>query len=120
MTLGVLLVGHGSRDPRGNAELEAAVAAYRGARPGLEVAHGDVGRAAPALVPALRALADRVDHVIALPLFLFAAGHTKNDIPIALAELRRERPSVQLTAARALGVHPILVDLAFERARAAL
>lgn len=120
MTTGVLIVGHGSREPRGNAELEAAVAAYRGARPALEVAHGYVELAAPALGPALRALADRVDHVVALPLFLFAAGHTKNDIPLALVEARRERPSVRFTAARALGVHPSLVELAFERARPAL
>jgi sirohydrochlorin ferrochelatase/(2Fe-2S) ferredoxin len=120
MTTGVLLVAHGSRDPRGNAELEAAVAAYRRARPGLEVAHGYVELAEPALAPALRALADRVDQVIAVPLFLFTAGHTKNDIPLALVELRRDRPAVQFTAARALGVHPGLVDLAFERARPAL
>jgi len=120
MTTGVLLIGHGSRDPRGNAELEAAVAAYREARPGLEVAHGYVELAQPALVPALHALADRVDHVVALPLFLFAAGHVKNDIPLALAEVRRARPGVRFTAARALGVHPGLVELAFERARPAL
>ncbi|HEU4730730.1 MAG TPA: CbiX/SirB N-terminal domain-containing protein [Kofleriaceae bacterium] len=120
MTTGVLLVGHGSRDPRGNAELEALVSAYRTARPALEVAHGYVELAAPALVPALRALADRAQRVIALPLFLFAAGHTKNDVPLALAELRRERPDVRFTATRALGVHPELVELAFERALPAL
>jgi sirohydrochlorin ferrochelatase/(2Fe-2S) ferredoxin len=117
MTTGVLVVGHGSREPAANAELEAAVARYRDARPGLEIAHGYVELAVPALGPALRALADRVDHVVALPLFLFAAGHTKNDIPLALAEARRERPGVRFTAACALGVHPRLIDLAFERAR---
>lgn len=120
MTTGVLLIGHGSRDPRGNAELEAAVAAYHRARPGLDVAHGYVELAEPALAPALRALADRVDHVVALPLFLFTSGHIKNDIPIALAEARRDRPGVRFTAARALGVHPSLVELAFERARPAI
>jgi sirohydrochlorin cobaltochelatase len=117
MTTGVLVVGHGSRGPAANAELEAAVARYREARPGLEVAHGYVELATPALGPALLALADRVDHVVALPLFLFAAGHTKNDLPLALAEARRARPGVRFTAACALGVHPHLVDLAYERAR---
>jgi sirohydrochlorin ferrochelatase/(2Fe-2S) ferredoxin len=122
MTTGVLIVGHGSREPAANAELEALVARYREARPDLVIAHGFVELAAPALGPALRALADRVDvdHVVALPLFLFSAGHTKNDIPLALAEARRERPGVRFTAARALGVHPDLIDLAFERARPAL
>jgi sirohydrochlorin cobaltochelatase len=120
VTTGVLVVGHGSRDPRGNAELEAAVADYRRARPTLEVAHAYVELAAPALAPALRTLADRVDHVVALPLFLFSAGHVKNDIPLALDEVRRARPAVRFTAARALGVHPDLVELAYERARPAL
>src|SRR6185436_19522178 len=120
MTTGVLVIGHGSRYPHGNAELEAAVAAYGAARPGLEVAHGYVELAAPALGPALRALGDRADHVVAVPLFLFAAGHVKNDIPLALADARRDCPRVAFTAARALGVHPALVELANERARPAL
>jgi sirohydrochlorin ferrochelatase/(2Fe-2S) ferredoxin len=120
VTTGVLIVGHGSREPDANAELEAMVAAFRATRPELDVAHGYVELATPALGPALRALADRVDHVIALPLFLFMAGHAKNDLPLALAEVRRERPDVRFTAARALGVHPSLVELAFERARPAL
>jgi sirohydrochlorin ferrochelatase/(2Fe-2S) ferredoxin len=120
MTTGVLIVGHGSREPGANAELEAMVEAYRAGRAPLEVAHGYVELATPMLGPALCALADRVDHVIALPLFLFMAGHAKNDIPLALAEARRERPGVRFTAARALGVHPSLVELAFARARPAL
>jgi sirohydrochlorin ferrochelatase/(2Fe-2S) ferredoxin len=120
MTTGVLIVGHGSREPGANAELEAMVEAYRAGRAPLEVAHGYVELATPMLGPALCALAERVDHVIALPLFLFMAGHAKNDIPLALAEARRERPGVRFTAARALGVHPSLVELAFARARPAL
>jgi sirohydrochlorin cobaltochelatase len=117
---GVLVVGHGSREPAANAELEATVARYRAARPALEIAHGYVELAQPALAPALRALADRAAHIIALPLFLFAAGHTKNDLPLALAAARRDRPGVRFTAARALGVHPALIDLAYHRARPAL
>ncbi|HEY0477936.1 MAG TPA: CbiX/SirB N-terminal domain-containing protein [Kofleriaceae bacterium] len=120
MTTGVLIVGHGSREPAANAELEAAVARYREARRDLAIAHGYVELATPALGPALRALADRADHVVALPLFLFAAGHTKNDIPLALLEARRDRPGVRFTAACALGVHPRLIEIAFDHARPAL
>jgi len=120
VTTGVLITGHGSREPGANAELEAMVEVYRKGRAPLEVAHGYVELATPMLGPALNALAERVDHVVALPLFLFMAGHAKNDIPLALAEARRARPGVRFTAARALGVHPSLVELAFERARPAL
>lgn len=50
-----------------------------------------------------------------LPLFLFAAGHVKNDLPLALAEARRAFPATRFSAARALGVDPGLVDLAYAR-----
>jgi sirohydrochlorin cobaltochelatase len=119
-TTGLLIVGHGSRDAAANVEFEDLVAAYRAARPDLEVAHAYVELSEPAIAPALLALADLAERVVALPLFLFAAGHVKNDLPLALAEARRQRPGTAFTASRALGVHPALLDLAFERARSAL
>lgn len=120
MSTGLLIIGHGSRVGGSNAELEELVAAYRAARPDLEVAHGYIELCEPSMATALGELAGRVDHVIVLPLLLFAAGHVKNDIPLALAQARRQAPATRFTAARALGVHPALVDLAFERARPAL
>jgi sirohydrochlorin ferrochelatase/(2Fe-2S) ferredoxin len=117
---GLLIVGHGSRDAGANVEFEELVAGYRVARPDLEVDHAYVELAEPTLERGLLSLAERVDRVVALPLFLFAAGHVKNDIPLSLYEARRQRPGVQFVAARALGVSPHLLDLAFDRARAAL
>ncbi|MDE3226399.1 MAG: NAD(P)H-dependent oxidoreductase subunit E [Nitrospirota bacterium] len=120
MITGLLIVGHGSRDPNANVEFESLVAAYRATRPEIEVAHGYVELARPSLSTALRDLAQRADSVVVLPLFLFAAGHVKNDIPLALSQARQDFPTVRFTVTNALGVHPNLVDLAFERARTAL
>lgn len=120
MTASLLIVGHGSRDPAANAEIESFVAGYRAARPLLVVSHAYVELATPALPAALREFAPQSEHVIVLPLFLFAAGHAKNDIPLAVARARGDFPGVRFTAARALGVHPMLIDMAFERARPAL
>ncbi len=120
MITGLLIVGHGSRDPNANVEFEALVAAYRAARPDIEVVHGYVELAHPSLLTALRDLAQRADSVVVLPLFLFAAGHVKNDIPLALSQARQDFPTVRFTMTNALGVHPNLVELAFERARTAL
>jgi sirohydrochlorin cobaltochelatase len=120
MRTGIAVIGHGSRDARANAEFEALVAAYRSAHPGLDVAHGYVELAEPPLAEVLSRLARRVDQVVLLPLFLLSAGHVKNDIPLALSRARVDVPEVRFVAARALGVHPHLVDLAFERARPAL
>jgi sirohydrochlorin ferrochelatase/(2Fe-2S) ferredoxin len=120
MTTGLLIVGHGSRDSNANAEFESLVAAYRAARPDIDVTHGYVELARPSLATALGDLAQRGDSVVVLPLFLFAAGHVKNDIPLALSQARQDFPSVRFTVTNALGVHPNLVELAFERARTAL
>lgn len=120
MTTGLLIVGHGSRDTNANVEFEALVATYRAARPDIEVMHGYVELARPSLSTALRDLSQRVDSIVVLPLFLFAAGHVKNDIPLALEQARQDFPTVRFTVANVLGVHPNLVDLTFERARSAL
>ncbi|OQW37707.1 MAG: ferredoxin [Nitrospira sp. HN-bin3] len=120
MTTGLLIIGHGSRDPHANVEFESLVAAYRATRADIEVAHGYVELAQPLLSTVLRDLAQRAESVVVLPLFLFAAGHVKNDIPLALSQARQEFPTVRFTVANALGVHPNLVELAFERARSAL
>ncbi|HWF61615.1 MAG TPA: CbiX/SirB N-terminal domain-containing protein [Nitrospira sp.] len=117
MSTGLLIVGHGSRDSKANLEFEALVAIYRSRRPDLTVAHGYIELAQPSLITALRCLAQQVDVVVVLPLFLFAAGHVKNDIPLALAQARHEFPCPRFAVARALGVHPSLVDLAYERAK---
>jgi sirohydrochlorin ferrochelatase len=84
MSLGVLVVGHGSRDAEANGEFETLVATYRAARPDLDVVHAYVELAHPSLSDALCLLAQRTESVVVLPLFLFAAGHVKNDIPLAL------------------------------------
>lgn len=120
MSTALLVVGHGSRDASANVEFEALVGAYASAHPELEVSYAYVELAEPALLTALRDLARRAEHVVVLPLFLFAAGHVKNDLPLAIEQVRREFPSTRFTAARALGVHPILVEQAFERVRSAI
>lgn len=117
MRRGVLILGHGSRDPEANVTFEALVREYQARRPDLALGHGYVELAEPSLAAALRELARTCDEVVVLPLFLFAAGHVKNDLPLSLYEARRAAPNVRFTAARSLGVHPTLVALAVERVR---
>jgi sirohydrochlorin cobaltochelatase len=112
----LVIVGHGSRDKAANEEFEALVSAYRHRRSDLEVSHGYVELAEPHFGQSLAALAGKAKRVVVLPLFLFAAGHVKNDIPLVLEETRRRFPGTRFEPARALGVHPNLVDLLFERA----
>jgi sirohydrochlorin ferrochelatase/(2Fe-2S) ferredoxin len=113
----VLIVGHGSREEAANREFEQLVARYQARRPELELRHGFIELARPSLAEALSSVGD-TGAVTLLPLFLFAAGHVKNDIPLALSVARREKPGILFHAARALGVHPKMVELALARADA--
>ena len=58
------------------------------------------------------------DDVVAVPLMLLAAGHTKNDIPATLARERLSHPHVRFRYARDLGVRPELLALIDERVAA--
>jgi sirohydrochlorin ferrochelatase/(2Fe-2S) ferredoxin len=121
MSPAVLIVGHGSREERANRELHELVAAHRAQLSGApEVAHAHVELARPLLDEALADLAARHRQVVVLPLFLFLVGHAKNDIPLALARARAAHPDAQLIAARALGLHPLLLQVLFDRTAAAL
>ncbi len=90
--------------------------AYQRRHPEFRVRHGYVELATPALHDALRDAARDANRVIVVPLFLFAAGHVKNDLPLAIQSARAEFPQTQFAAARALGVHPALAALAYDRA----
>ncbi|MCA1665003.1 MAG: NAD(P)H-dependent oxidoreductase subunit E, partial [Myxococcales bacterium] len=46
--------------------------------------------------------------------------HVKNDLPLALEAARVQHPRATFAAARALGVHPLLAELVWERALAAV
>jgi sirohydrochlorin cobaltochelatase len=116
----VVVIGHGSRDPRGNAEFESLVDLYRQANPNVDVTHGYVEIASPSIKDVLAIAAAEHSTVVVLPLFLFAAGHLKNDIPLAIAETRTHFPHVRFDSARELGVHSYLIELAFARAQTSL
>jgi sirohydrochlorin ferrochelatase/(2Fe-2S) ferredoxin len=115
----LLIVGHGSRDASANLEFEALVQAVRDRHPERRVSLGYVELAEPCVSLALAHAASDADSVVVLPLFLFAAGHVKNDIPLALAQARKDYPQVRFRASRVLGVHPRMAELAFQRAASA-
>ncbi len=108
----LVFVGHGSRVASANESFEAVVSAFRREHPELAVSHGYVELAAPSLESALGTAAQSFDEVLVVPLFLFAAGHVKNDIPLALHAARSAHPAVRFLPTGAIGVHPELIQLA--------
>ncbi|WP_149180735.1 sirohydrochlorin chelatase [Streptomyces sp. TRM49041] len=113
MTAPVLLVvAHGSRDPRHAATVHALVRESTALRPGLRVEVAFLDFNVPAVPAVLESLAaDGVRDVVALPLLLTRAFHAKADIP---SVLRQAPPSLRIRQAEVLGPSPLLVS-ALER-----
>ncbi|MFF3389631.1 sirohydrochlorin chelatase [Streptomyces sp. NPDC002669] len=111
----LLVVAHGSRDPRHAATVHALTARVRSLRPGLRVETGFLDFDAPAVPRVLERLAARgAREVIALPLLLTRAFHAKSDIPAVLREARTRLPRLRVRQAGVLGPSPLL-NAALER-----
>ncbi|MFD0293346.1 sirohydrochlorin chelatase [Streptomyces sp. NPDC127118] len=116
MTAPVLLViAHGSRDPRHAATVHALTARVRSLRPGLRVETGFLDFNAPSVPRVLERLAAQgAREVIALPLLLTRAFHAKSDIPAVLRAARTGLPRLRVRQAEVLGPSPLL-NAALER-----
>ncbi|MFE2597022.1 sirohydrochlorin chelatase [Streptomyces sp. NPDC059396] len=111
----LLVVAHGSRDPRHAATVHALAGRLRVLRPGLRVETGFLDFNTPAVPRLLDRLAlEGVREVVALPLLLTRAFHAKADIPAVLREARARHPYPLIRQAEVLGPSPLLVE-ALER-----
>ncbi|MCY1654465.1 sirohydrochlorin chelatase [Streptomyces sp. JAC25] len=121
MTSPVLLViAHGSRDPRHAATVHALTARVRSLRPGLRVETGFLDFNAPSVPGVLERLAaEGADEVVALPLLLTRAFHAKSDIPSVLREARSRLPRLRIRQAGVLGPSPLLNAALEQRVREA-
>jgi sirohydrochlorin ferrochelatase len=105
----LLVVAHGSRDPRHAATVHALTGRVRAARPGLRVVTGFLDHCAPPVAGVLdRLAAEGVREVVALPLLLTRAFHAKADIPAVLAEAAAAHPRLTVRQAGVLGPSPLL------------
>lgn len=108
----LLVVAHGSRDPRHAATVHDLVRRVRSLRPGLRVETGFLDFNVPSVQGVLKSLdAEGVRDVVALPLLLTRAFHAKSDIPAVLAEAP---PRLRIRRAGVLGPSPLLLS-ALER-----
>ncbi|MFI6267018.1 sirohydrochlorin chelatase [Micromonospora sp. NPDC051006] len=107
----VVLVAHGSRDPRAAAATRALARAVSAARPGTPVSASWLDHTGPGPAEALRALA-AAGHprVLLVPLLLTAAYHRRVDIPAAVAEARAAAPGLAVRVTDVLGPADGVVD----------
>ncbi len=104
----LVLVAHGSRDPRALATVRRLVERIRRQRPGLPVHLGHIELNAPLLPDTLAALGDR--EAVLVPLLLSRGYHVRQDIP-EMADASR----VRARFAAPLGPHPLLVETLHQR-----
>ncbi|MFG2935972.1 sirohydrochlorin chelatase [Streptomyces sp. NPDC048282] len=104
----LVLVAHGSRDPRAPATVRALMERVRELRPGLPVHLGHIELNEPLLPDTLAALGDA--RAVLVPLLLSRGYHVKQDIPEMAAA-----SAVRTRVAEPLGPHPLLADALHDR-----
>ncbi|MDT3396427.1 CbiX/SirB N-terminal domain-containing protein [Streptomyces sp. B1866] len=105
----LVVVAHGSRDPRHAATVSALSARVRSLRPGLRVETAFLDFNAPRVPGVLSRLAAAgTRDVVALPLLLNRAYHAKADIPAVLRTATARHPGLAVRRAEVLGPSPLL------------
>jgi len=116
----LLVVGHGTRSAEGVSQFAAHVNRIR-AMAKVDVAGGFIELSEPPLADAVAELvAAGHRRVVALPLVLVAAGHSKGDIPAALKRESLRHPGLTFDYGRPLSGHPTILNLLTERLDAVL
>ncbi len=120
-SLGILLCGHGSRDPAAIREFAELAEQLRQRLDRYVVTWGFLEFARPVLAEALDKLrAAGIRRVLAVPGMLFAAGHTKNDLPSVLNAYQAEHPEMEIRFGRDLAIDPKMMQAAAARIEDAL
>jgi precorrin-8X/cobalt-precorrin-8 methylmutase len=118
-TFGLVVAGHGSRDPASVREFEALVALVRAqsaAAAIVTVTHGYLEFASPTITVAIEQNIAAGSRCIAVvPGVLLAARHAKNDMPSEMLEAARRHPQIDLHFGAPLDLHPKLLQLAQQR-----
>ncbi|MFZ9620792.1 MAG: sirohydrochlorin chelatase [Prochlorococcaceae cyanobacterium] len=115
-----MICGHGSRNRLAVGEFAALAQQVRQKLAPVPVEYGYLEFARPILRDGLERLREQgVQHVLAVPAMLFAAGHAKNDIPSVLNTYAAET-GLRIDYGRELGVDLKMIQAAGARVRQAL
>ncbi|MGQ0544778.1 MAG: sirohydrochlorin chelatase [Betaproteobacteria bacterium] len=107
MKEGIVLFAHGSRDPQWAAPFKRIEQQLRQQRPDAEVRLAYLEIMQPSLDEALAELANEVDAIRIVPLFLGYGGHIKEDLPDLVAAAN---PRVKVTIDPPVGEQQSVID----------
>jgi sirohydrochlorin cobaltochelatase len=109
---GIILFGHGSRDPLWRRPLEAVAARAQALDAQARVVCAYLELTTPDLPTAAGALiAGGARALTVVPMFLGVGKHAREDLPLLMARLRDSHPQVEFTLQPAIGEDPRLIDL---------
>jgi sirohydrochlorin cobaltochelatase len=111
MQRGIILVGHGSRDPLWRGPIEAVAARLRGA-PDVQVRCAYLELQPPDVMSAAAELVgDGVRRISLVPMFLGTGKHARADLPRLAQELRTAHPDAVFTLQDPVGEDARVLDL---------
>ncbi|MFI6701234.1 sirohydrochlorin chelatase [Streptomyces sp. NPDC050509] len=106
----LVVVAHGSRDPRALRTVTTLLDRVRELRPGVDVRLGHIEIEEPLLSDTLASLA--TGRAVLVPLLLSRGVHIKRDLPAFAAAAA---PRLETRVAAPLGPHPLLVETLYDR-----
>jgi len=113
---GVLICGHGSRDPEAVGEFESVVVALRARLPDCAVAGGHLEFARPTIREGLALLtAGGARRILAVPAMLFAGSHVRKDLPREISRFMADNPGVDIRLGPDLSAEALLLAAAADR-----
>ena len=113
---GIVITGHGSRDPDAVREFEGLVELVRARAPGHVIHYGYLEFSSPTMSEAIeQSVAAGVQQVVVVPGVLLAASHAKNDMPSEMQAVARKYPDIDFYFGAPLNLHPKLLQLAQQR-----
>jgi sirohydrochlorin ferrochelatase len=116
----LLLIAHGSRRDEANADLRDIVAEMQKSGEYAVVEGAYLELSEPTIEEATaRCLAGGALRVVLLPYFLSAGVHVRQDLTAIRGKLTADNPGVEFRLAEPLGPHPLLLEIAAQRAREA-
>jgi sirohydrochlorin cobaltochelatase len=115
MRKGVILFGHGSRDPLWRQPIDAVAARLARRHPALAVRCAFLELDTPDLATAAAELVgEGVSQVTVLPMFLGSGKHAREDLPALVDALRRRHEGVAVELRAAIGEDARVLDLLAE------
>lgn len=117
----LVILAHGSRDPRSAATVHSLVKCLRATRDDLRIEASFLDHCPPTPYQVIGKLAaEGVEEVVVLPLLLSSAYHAKIDVPAVVDEARSRFPGLRIIASDVLGYDDTLLDVLDRRMRAEL